>query len=170
GPLMFGRRPQEEAPPVSARPAPSAPPAQPRPAAPAAPPRAPAPPPAVNPVASEKRAAQAKAVFSRIQMGLLERIDASAAAKLSRDELQRQIAELIAEIVAEEKLSVTSREQQELTVTLVDDMIGFGPLEPLLADETVNDIMVNGPYQVYVERKGKLELTDIRFRDNAHVM
>ena len=167
---MFGRRPQEEAPPVSARPAPSAPPAQPRPAAPAAPPRAPAPPPAVNPVASEKRAAQAKAVFSRIQMGLLERIDASAAAKLSRDELQRQIAELIAEIVAEEKLSVTSREQQELTVTLVDDMIGFGPLEPLLADETVNDIMVNGPYQVYVERKGKLELTDIRFRDNAHVM
>ena len=103
-------------------------------------------------------------------MGLLERIDASAAAKLSRDELQRQIAELIAEIVAEEKLSVTSREQQELTVTLVDDMVGFGPLEPLLADESVNDIMVNGPQQVYVERKGKLELTDIRFRDNAHVM
>ena len=65
---------------------------------------------------------------------------------------------------------MTSREQQELTVTLVDDMVGFGPLEPLLADETVNDIMVNGPQQVYVERKGKLELTDIRFRDNAHVM
>ena len=103
-------------------------------------------------------------------MGLLERIDASAAAKLSREELQRQIAELIGEIVAEEKLSVTSREQQELTVTLVDDMVGFGPLEPLLADETINDIMVNGPQQVYVERKGKLELTDIRFRDNAHVM
>ena len=91
--------------------------------------------------------------------GLLERIDANAAAKLSREELQRQIAELIAEIVTEEKLSVTSREQQELTVTLVDDMIGFGPLGPLLADESVNDIMVNGPQQVYIERKGKLELT-----------
>ena len=103
-------------------------------------------------------------------MGLLERIDASAAAKLSRDELQRQIAELIAEIVAEEKLSVSSREQQELTVTLVDDMLGFGPLEPLLADESVNDIMVNGPNQTYVENKGKLELADIRFRDNAHVI
>ena len=49
-------------------------------------------------------------------------------------------------------------------------MVGFGPLEPLLADETINDIMVNGPHQVYVERKGKLELTEIRFRDNAHVM
>ena len=142
----------------------------PPPPAPAAPVRAAPPPPPSNQAANEKRAAAAKAVFGRIQMGLLERIDASAAAKLSREELQRQIAELIAEIVTEEKLSVTSREQQELTVTLVDDMVGFGPLEPLLADETVNDIMVNGPHQVYVERKGKLELTDIRFRDNGHVM
>src|ERR687891_2028275 len=124
----------------------------------------------VNHVANEKRAAAAKAVFERIQVALLERIDASAAAKLPREELQRQIAELIGEIVAEEKLSLTSREQQALTTTLVDDMVGLGPLEPLLADESINDIMVNGPHQVYVERKGKLELTDVRFRDNAHVM
>jgi pilus assembly protein CpaF len=177
---MFGRRPQAEAPAVKGAPAPASRPVAPataRPAAAAAPPApppqnraAPPPPPPGSHAANEKRAAAAKAVFGRIQMGLLERIDASAAAKLSRDELQRQIAELIGEIVAEEKLSVTSREQQELTVTLVDDMVGFGPLEPLLADESVNDIMVNGPQQVYVERKGKLELTDIRFRDNAHVM
>jgi len=120
--------------------------------------------------ARNKRAEAAKVVFDRIQTGLLERIDASAAAKLPRDELQRQIAELIGEIVTEEKLSVTSREQQELTITLVDDMVGLGPLEPLLADEGINDIMINGPSQVYVERKGKLELTDVRFRDNTHVM
>ncbi len=178
---MFGRRPQAEAAtpsgspspaarPAARQPAPPAPsplPARPAPAAPARAMPAAAPP---NQAANEKRAAAAKAVFGRIQMGLLERIDASAAAKLSREELQRQIAELIGEIVAEEKLSVTSREQQELTVTLVDDMVGFGPLEPLLADEAINDIMVNGPHQVYVERKGKLELTEIRFRDNAHVM
>ena len=121
-------------------------------------------------VARNKRAAAAKIVFERIQTELLERIDASAAAKLPRDELQRQIAELIGEIVTEEKLSVTSKEQQELTITLVDDMVGLGPLEPLLADEGINDIMINGPSQVYVERKGKLELTEVRFRDNAHVM
>ncbi|MEM8947835.1 MAG: CpaF family protein [Pseudomonadota bacterium] len=121
-------------------------------------------------VSSRKRVAAAKAVFDRIQSALLERIDASAAAKLPRDELQRQIAELISEIVAEERLSVTSREQQQLTITLVDDMVGLGPLEPLLSDEGVNDIMINGPSQVYVERRGKLELTDVRFRDNAHVM
>ena len=53
---------------------------------------------------------------------------------------------------------------------LLDDMLGLGPLEPLLADEAITDIMVNGPKQVYVERKGKLELTDVTFRDNAHVM
>ena len=123
-----------------------------------------------NVAAKNKRAAAQKAIFDRIQFGLLERIDASAAAKLPREELQRQIAELISEIVTEEKLSVTSREQQELTITLVDDMVGLGPLEPLLADEGVNDIMINGPNQVYVERKGKLELTDVRFRDNPHVM
>ena len=138
------------------------------------PPTSPAPPRAqpqpANHAAGEKRAAAAKAVFERIQVVLLERIDASAAAKLPRQELQRQIAELIGEIVAEEKFSLNSREQQALTTTLVDDMVGLGPLEPLLADESINDIMVNGPHQVYVERKGKLELTDVRFRDNPHVM
>jgi pilus assembly protein CpaF len=123
-----------------------------------------------NQAAHEKRAAAAKVVFERIQVALLERIDASAAAKLPREELQRQIAELIGEIVAEEKLSLTSREQQALTTTLVDDMVGLGPLEPLLADDTINDIMVNGPHQVFIERKGKIELTEVRFRDNPHVM
>jgi len=169
---MFGRRHNTdagaEAPATPAKPVPrqESPPAKPPAAKPAPRPTPPSGPHAAN----EKRAQQAKAVFSRIQVALLERIDASAAAKLPREELQRQIAELISEIVAEQKISLTSREQQEMTVTLVDDMVGLGPLEPLLADESVNDIMVNGPYQVYVERKGKLEQTDVRFRDNAHVM
>jgi pilus assembly protein CpaF len=160
---MFGRRPQSEQETLP-QPRPTQGPALP------APPPAKAPVTPINQAASEKRVQAAKAVFSRIQLALLDRIDASAAAKLARDELQRQIAELIGEIVVEEKLSVTPREQQEMTVTLVDDMVGLGPLEPLLADESINDIMVNGPFQVYVERKGKLEITDVRFRDNAHVM
>ncbi len=169
---MFGRRND-----TVLNPAGPGTPAAPHAASPPPSPSKPAPPkPPVRPVqalppaASDKRAQAAKEVFGRVQAALLERIDASAAAKLPRDELQRQIAELIGEIVSEEKLSVTSREQQEMTITLVDDMIGLGPLEPLLADESVNDIMVNGPNQVYVERKGKLEITDVRFRNNAHVM
>ena len=55
-------------------------------------------------------------------------------------------------------------------MSLVDDMIGLGPLEPILADEAITDIMVNGPFQIYIERRGKLELTDTKFRDAAHVM
>jgi hypothetical protein len=101
---------------------------------------------------------------------LMEQIDIATSSRLPRDELKRQIIELIGEIVIEQKLLLSSSEQQMLAGQIVDDMLGFGPLEPLLRDEAVTDIMVNGPYQIYVERKGKLELTDIKFRDNSHVM
>ncbi len=107
---------------------------------------------------------------NKIQPLLMERIDVTAAAKLPRSELSRQIGELVAEILAEEKMQLNKLEQRDLVTTLLNDMLGLGPLEILLADEAVTDIMVNGPQQVYVERGGKLELTDIRFADNAHVM
>ncbi|MFW0777339.1 MAG: ATPase, T2SS/T4P/T4SS family [Rickettsiales bacterium] len=101
---------------------------------------------------------------------LMEQIDITTSSRLPRDELKRQIIELIGEIVMEQKLALSQSEQQRLANQIVDDMLGFGPLEPLLEDEFVTDIMVNGPYQVYVERKGKLQLSDVKFRDNAHVM
>ncbi len=105
-----------------------------------------------------------------IQAALYERIDAAAAAKLSRDELERQILDLVQEIVVEQKLSLSSREQEQLTESLVDDMVGLGPLQPLVDDESITDIMVNGPFQIYVERRGRLELTPTKFRNKAHVM
>jgi pilus assembly protein CpaF len=105
-----------------------------------------------------------------VQPILLDRIDMAKALELSREQLAQQVGEIVAEILGETKLRLNLREQRELAVLLLDDMLGLGPLEPLLADETVTDIMVNGPKQVYVERKGKLELTDVAFRDNAHVM
>lgn len=120
--------------------------------------------------AAERRSESLKGVHARIQATLYERIDATAATKLSRDELHRQIRELIAEVVAEQRLSLSVREQEALGAVVVDNMVGLGPLEPLLRDETITDIMVNGPSQIYVERRGKIELTDIRFRDNQHVM
>ncbi|MBV8938985.1 MAG: CpaF family protein [Alphaproteobacteria bacterium] len=101
---------------------------------------------------------------------LMEQIDIGTSSRLPREELKRQIIELIGEIVIERKFMLSAAEQQLLANQIVDDMLGFGPLEPLLRDELVTDIMVNGPWQVYVERKGKLELSDIKFRDNAHVM
>ncbi len=105
-----------------------------------------------------------------IQPLVVERIDITAAARLERDELRRQLAELVADVLREQKLRLNQKEQQGVVDLLLDDMLGLGPLEPLLADETINDIMVNGPNQVYVERKGKLELTDVSFRDNQHLL
>jgi pilus assembly protein CpaF len=106
----------------------------------------------------------------RILPLLVQRIDVQAAARMSRAELAQQISDGVRDLLAELKLQLNLAEQRSLMTVLVDEMLGLGPLEPLLADETVNDIMVNGPKQVYVERRGKLELTNVRFRDNAHVM
>lgn len=101
---------------------------------------------------------------------LMEQIDVATSSRLPREELKRQIIELIGDIVIEQRLPLTMAEQQTLANQIVDDMLGFGPLEPLLRDDLITDIMVNGPFQVYVERKGKLTLTDVKFRDNDHVM
>lgn len=101
---------------------------------------------------------------------LMERIDAAAAAKLSREELSGQVSEIVSEILFEQKIRLNTIEHRELVERLLNDMLGLGPLEPLLADESVTDIMVNGAKQIYVEKRGKLQLSDVQFRDDAHVM
>lgn len=111
-----------------------------------------------------------EAAKAKIQQVVVERMDVAAAAELPRDEFERQLAELVMAVVNEAKLQLNSSEQHELVALLVADMLGFGPLEPLLADDSVTDIMVNGPYSVFAERGGKLVKTAVAFRDNAHVM
>jgi len=122
--------------------------------------------------ASERVSSSASVTLARnkVQPELFERIDISAALALPRDELTQQIAEIVLEISLEEKLQLNKAEQEDLVQVLLDEMLGLGPLEPLLADESINDIMVNGYNQVYIERRGKLELTDVKFRDDRHVM
>jgi pilus assembly protein CpaF len=110
------------------------------------------------------------AAKDKIYTLLMEQIDINTSSRLPREDLKRQIIELIGDIVMELKVALSHVEQQSLANQIVDEMLGFGPLEPLLRDEAITDIMVNGPYQIYVERKGKLELTNVKFRDNAHVM
>jgi len=105
-----------------------------------------------------------------LQPMVMERIDVATAATLPRAELERQLTDLVAELLVETRMQLNLVEQRQVVVMLLDDMLGLGPLEPLLADEAVTDIMVNGPKQVYIERKGKLEVTDVVFRDNAHVL
>ena len=106
----------------------------------------------------------------KVQPVLVERIDVSTAITLPREELTLQVTDIIGEILQEEKLQLNHAEQRELVKIVLDEMLGLGPLEPLLADESITDIMVNGPKQVYVERKGKLEISGVVFRDNRHVM
>jgi pilus assembly protein CpaF len=101
---------------------------------------------------------------------VMERIDPEVASKLQRPELARQLQAVVSEILVEQKIQLNQLEQRDLVTVLLDDMLGLGPIEPLLADATISDILVNGPKQVYVERKGKLELTGVTFRDNGHVM
>ncbi|HET7576429.1 MAG TPA: CpaF family protein [Sphingomicrobium sp.] len=100
---------------------------------------------------------------------LLERVDPEAAATLNKDELAEEFRPIISEVLAELKITLNRREQFALEKVLVDELLGLGPLEELLADPAVSDIMVNGPDQTYVERKGKLEIARIQFRDEEHL-
>ncbi|MDO6413316.1 CpaF family protein [Sphingomonas sp. BIUV-7] len=100
---------------------------------------------------------------------LLERVDAEAAATLSKEELAEEFRPIIGEVLAELRITLNRREQYALEKVLVDELLGLGPLEELLSDSTITDIMVNGPDQTYVERKGKLELAPIQFRDEEHL-
>lgn len=105
----------------------------------------------------------------KIHHALLDEIDLSAASKMDEEKLRPKIMELIGEIVMSEKMMLNQAEQQSLVAEIIDDMLGLGPLELLLKDPLITDIMVNGPEQIYIERKGKLILTDIKFRDEAHL-
>ncbi len=100
---------------------------------------------------------------------LLERVDPEAAATLSKDELAEEFRPIIGEVLAELKLTLNRREQFALEKVLVDELLGLGPLEELLSDPSISDIMVNGPDQTYIEQKGKLTLANIQFRDEEHL-
>jgi pilus assembly protein CpaF len=103
-----------------------------------------------------------------IQPQLMSRIDL--AVSLPRKELVRQLEGLVGELLAEHRQQLNRPEQADLIYQIVNDMLGLGPLEPLLEDESVTDIMINGPKQIYVERRGKIEITSVAFEDNAHLL
>jgi pilus assembly protein CpaF len=111
-----------------------------------------------------------EAAKAQIQPLVLEHMDVGAAAEMPRPAFEAQLTGWVKELLAETKIQLNFTEQRELVESLIADMLGLGPLEPLIADETISDIMVNGPKQIYVERRGKLEVTDVQFRDNAHLM
>ena len=101
---------------------------------------------------------------------LLEVLNLSAIEKVSESELRTEIGEVAREELATSDLVLSRVEFEGLVKDLIDEVTGLGPLEPLLADDTITDILVNTYKQCYVERNGKLELSPVQFKDNAHLM
>jgi pilus assembly protein CpaF len=106
----------------------------------------------------------------RLHRRLLDEINLSALERLSEEEIRRYVSELVAKYVQADNLSLNSQEFEEFVTEVLDEMNGLGSIEPLLKDPTVDDIMINGCNSVYVERRGILEPTSVRFRDPAHLL
>lgn len=104
-----------------------------------------------------------KKIVERIDMGMLDRED-------EEQRLNTEIADIVEETLKEKELRLSRTERQTMVSYIIDESIGFGPISKYLLDDEVSEIMVNGPNQIYVEKKGCLELVDTQFEDNQHVM
>jgi pilus assembly protein CpaF len=128
--------------------------------------QAPAPAPAA-PVNNSRAYQQMKA---RVHELLLGRLDLEAMERLSPEQLRTELNVMVERLLSEENVVVNATERRSLVRDIQNEMLGLGPLESLLADPTVSDILVNGSQQVYIERRGQLSLTDVTFADDNHLM
>jgi len=101
---------------------------------------------------------------------LLDRINLEALATIDNARVRAEIRQALIALMDDEPTLLNSLDKQQVIDEVLDEVFGLGPLEPLLEDPSISDILVNGPRQVYVERKGVLELTSVAFRDDAHLM
>ena len=106
----------------------------------------------------------------RLHHQLIEELDLAAMEKLQVDQVRPQIHEIVTQFTIRERLALTAQELVEFVSEIIDEMVGLGPLEPLLKDPTVSDILVNGHECIFVERRGQLEPAPVRFRDEAHLL
>ncbi|HEX8571105.1 MAG TPA: ATPase, T2SS/T4P/T4SS family, partial [Caulobacteraceae bacterium] len=107
---------------------------------------------------------------SAIYNALINTIDLSQLAQLDAKTAAEEIRDIIAELVAIKNVSMSVAEQEHLVQDIINDVLGYGPLEPLLARDDIADIMVNGAGRVFIEVGGKVQLTNVRFRDNGQLM
>jgi len=111
-----------------------------------------------------------QALRSRIHRKLLDRVDLVMMESMSGDRLREELKTLVERLLTEETIAINDSERMNLVRDIQHEVLGLGPLEILMADATISDILVNTYRQVYVERKGKLELTDVRFESEAHLL
>jgi pilus assembly protein CpaF len=110
------------------------------------------------------------AVKAAIHRKLIQKLNLDRLSEVNRDDVRREVGQILEALVVGESTPMNLQERERLAQEVLDEVFGLGPLEPLLADPTVADILVNTYKQVYIERKGVLERTSIQFRDDAHLM
>jgi pilus assembly protein CpaF len=106
----------------------------------------------------------------RLHQAVLDRVDVAAVAALTRDQVRNRLRELVENLIQKDGMNLSPVERDMVVTGILDEITGLGPLEAILADDTISDILVNGPDTIYVERAGRLQQIDARFRDDAHLV
>jgi pilus assembly protein CpaF len=109
-------------------------------------------------------------IKSRIHRQLIESLDLSKLTTLPQDIARQEIRRIVEDLLATEETPLSRQDRDQVVTEVQHETFGLGPIEPLMQDPTVSDILVNGPRHVYIERRGKLELTNVIFRDNQHLL
>ena len=172
-PLPRPARPKPAAPAPGAAPKPAAAPGQAKPVAAAARPAsksAPPPPPKEKPIVLDNRSDEYYRTKTEVFNALIDTIDLSQLAQLDQESAREEIRDIVIEIISIKNVVMSVAEQETLLEDICNDVLGYGPLEPLLARDDIADIMVNGAGTTYIEVAGKIQRTNIRFRDNAQLM
>ena len=107
---------------------------------------------------------------SRLHRALINRMDLTKLTAMAPEQLNAEVSRLAESLLASEAMPLSAAERDKLVSEVQHELFGLGPLEPLLADSSISDILVNGPEHIYVERRGKLEVTNVAFKDNEHLM
>lgn len=130
----------------------------------------------IAPIVSPKQTQAERASFDlldaklRVHAKLIDELDLSALDKLDDETMRRRVRGIISEIIRKEEMALSAAEEASFADAVMDEMTGLGPIEPLLKDDSIADILINGCNQVYIERGGKLQLAPVRFADNDHLL
>src|SRR5688500_13106981 len=111
-----------------------------------------------------------KDMKSKIHTQILEEMDLESLNKLQEDVARNRVRDAIREILHRERTPLTLNEREQMVNEIANELFGLGPIEPLLADSTISDILVNGPDKIFIEQQGVLKKTDLFFNDAQHLM
>ena len=109
-------------------------------------------------------------VKSRVHRRLIERLNLSSLERVSRDQVIDAIRKVVHDLISQEMVALNFEEREALVSQVLDEIFGLGPLEPLIQDPEISDILVNTYKHIFIERNGRLEKTDVRFQDDRHLL